>query len=132
MSFTDFWENEILDHILNDGAYTAPAPIYVGLSTTTPTDAGTNFTEPASGGYARVAAAAAVWDAAASGSKDNGSVIDMGTASGAAWGTITHFGLFDASTAGNLCATGALTASKTIADGDSAQFAAAALALTLD
>ena len=63
MSFTDFWENEILDHILDDGAYTAPSPVYVGISTTTPTDAGTNFTEPASGGYARVAAAAAVWDA---------------------------------------------------------------------
>jgi len=132
MSFTDFWENELLDHILDDGAYTAPSPGYLGLSTTTPTDAGTNFTEPGGGAYARVAAAGTVWDAASGGSKDNGSIIDMGTASGASWGTVTHVGYFDASTSGNLCATAALSASKAIGDGDSAEFAAGAIAFTLD
>ncbi|MGB2469903.1 MAG: phage tail fiber protein, partial [Flavobacteriales bacterium] len=35
-----------------------------------------------------------------------------------AWGTITHFGIFDASSSGNLLYHGALTASKTIATGD--------------
>lgn len=131
MSFTDYTENELLDHVLNDGAYTA-GTIHVSLSTTTPTDAGTNFTEPSGNGYARVAAAAAVWDAAAAGSKDNGTIISMGTASGGSWGTVTYFGIHDALSAGNLLMTGALTASKTIADGDSAEFAAAALAITLD
>jgi len=132
MSFTDFLEDELLDHLLDDGAWTAPSPPYLGLSTTTPTDAGSNFTEPASGGYARTAAAAAAWNASSGGSKDNGSAIDMGTASGAAWGTVTHVGLFDASTAGNLLATAALDTSKAIGDGDSAEFAAGAIAFTLD
>ena len=131
MSYTDYLENELLDHWLNDGAYTA-GTIHVALSTTTPTDAGGNFTEPSGNGYARVAAAAAVWDAAASGSKDNGSAITFPQASGGNWGTVTHFGIYDALTSGNLLGTGALTTSRAINDGDTGEFAAGELDVTLD
>jgi len=49
----------------------------------------------------------------------------------ASWGTVTHFGIWDASTGGNLLFHGALTTSKTINNGDAApSFAAAALTLT--
>jgi len=45
---------------------------------------------------------------------------------------VTHFGIFDASTSGNaLTALKALTAPKTIGDGDTASFGAAALSITL-
>jgi len=130
MSFTDFWENEILDHILNDGAYTAPT-IYIGLSTTTPADDGTNITEPVGGAYARITTAATDWDPAAAGSKGNATVLSFPTAT-ASWGTITHFVLLDAVSAGNALAFGALTTAKAVGDGDTASFAAGALAITLD
>jgi len=49
----------------------------------------------------------------------------------ASWGTVTHFGIFDAASSGNLLFHGALTASKTINSGDAApSFQAAQLAVT--
>jgi len=53
-SFTDFLENELLDHVFGNAAYTSPATLYIGLSTSTITDAGGNVTEPVGGSYARV------------------------------------------------------------------------------
>ena len=52
------------------------------------------------------------------------------TASGGDFGTITHFGIHDASSAGNLLYYGALTASKAIADGDTLSFAAGSIVIT--
>lgn len=67
-----FAANEILDHILLDGAYT-PASIDVALCTATPVDAdtGASISEAAYTGYDRVAATGVDWNAAASGAKDN-------------------------------------------------------------
>ncbi|MEE9615275.1 MAG: hypothetical protein V3W31_10075 [Thermodesulfobacteriota bacterium] len=129
-SFTDYWENEILDHIFNKGAYTAPT-VYVALSTTTPLDDGTNVTEPAGGAYARVSTAAGDWNTAAGGLIDNANAITFPEATGS-WGTITHFLLYDAASAGNAMAWGALTASKAIGSGDTARFAAGDLDVSLD
>ena len=52
------------------------------------------------------------------------------TATGA-WGTVTHVGVFDASSSGNLMAWAALTASKTVASGDVFRFDAGDLDITL-
>ena len=38
-SFSNYWENELLDHLFGKGSYTPPT-IYVGLSTTDPGDDG--------------------------------------------------------------------------------------------
>lgn len=130
MSFTDYLENEVLDHILNDGAYTAPTNVFVGLYTATPDDTG-GGTEVSGGSYARQSTAAADWNAAASGSKDNANAITFPTAT-ASWGTVTSFGLFDAVTAGNLMAYGDLTASKLIDNGDIYKFNAGNLTVSLD
>ena len=64
--WTDTVEQALLNHFLTDPAYTPPATMYIGLSTTTPTEAGGNFTEETVGvgGYARVSTAAADWSAA--------------------------------------------------------------------
>lgn len=131
MSFTDFLENSLLDHIFTDPAYTPPATLYLALSTTTPTDAGGNFTEPSGNNYSRVAAVAANFSAAAAGSKTNTAVLDFPQASGS-WGTLTYFGIYDASTSGNLIMTGVLSASVAIASGDIARFAASSIVVTLD
>ena len=130
-SFTDFLEDEILDHVFGKGVYTPPT-IYVALSTSTPTDAGGNVTEPADG-YARVQTAAADWNVATGDPSltDNANEIAFPEASGD-WGTITHFVLYDAASAGNALAWGALGTSKAITSGDTAKFAAGDLDTTLD
>jgi hypothetical protein len=61
----------------------------------------------------------------------NDGAITFPTATGN-WGTVTHFGIFDASTSGNLLVWGALAVSKVVNTGDTASFATGELDLTLD
>jgi len=129
-SFSDYWENKILDHIFGKGNYTPPT-IHVALSTADPTDDGSGLAEPSGNGYQRVQTSASDWNAASGGSLDNATDITFPEATGN-WGTITHFALFDAATAGNMLAHGALSQSKTIGSGDTAKFAAGDLDVSLD
>lgn len=135
MSFTDYLELEVLDQLFGGQDYVEPANWEIALSTTTPTDAGANFTEPVGNGYARVVYAndkgASGWNNAAAGLVDNKVDITFPAATGA-WGTVTHFGIYDQSSPENLVAWGVLTASKVIGDGDTAKFAAGDLDVTLD
>ncbi len=112
-AMSDYLENEILDHILGTGAYTMPATVYVGLSTGSFNDDNSG-TELTGNNYARKAI---TFGAAASGTASNSAAVEFNAATGS-WGTVSHFGLFDASTAGNLLIHGALTASKVIETGD--------------
>jgi len=66
MPFSTTIDNKILDHLTGKATWTAPVAFYVGLSSTTPTKAGANVTEPSTGAYARVQITAAQFDAAAS------------------------------------------------------------------
>jgi hypothetical protein len=129
-SFSDYWEDEILDHIFGKGSYTPPT-IYVGLSTADPGDDGVGLSEPAGNGYARTATSASDWTSASGGSLDNTSAIEFAEATGA-WGTVTHFALFDAASGGHLLAHGALTQSKAVGDGDTVRFAAGDVNVSLD
>lgn len=132
MSFSDFLENELLDHVFGAAAYTAPATLYVSLHTADPTDAGTGA-EVSGGSYARAAVTnnATNWPAASGGTKSHGTAIEFVTATGA-WGTVTHFGIRDALTVGNLLAHGALDESKAPSTGDTPSFAIGALTISLD
>jgi hypothetical protein len=120
LGFVDTVEQSLLNHFLTDPAYTPPATMHFGVSTTTPTDAGGSFTEPSGNGYARVSTGAGDW-AAASGTapatKATSTVKSFPTATGS-WGTLTHGGLNDAASAGNWLAVGALATSKAINNGD--------------
>ena len=112
-AMSDYLENEILDHILGTGAYTMPTTVYVGLSTGSFNDDNSG-TELTGNGYARVSIS---FGAAASGTASNDAAVEFSAATGS-WGTVSHFGLFNASSAGNLLIHGALTASKVIETGD--------------
>jgi len=129
-SFSNFWELEVLDHIFNKGAYTAPT-IYVGLSTADPLDTGAGLAEPSGSAYARVTTSAGNWNVATGGLIDNAADLTFPQATGS-WGTITHFALFDAATSGNMLGHGQLSVAKTINNGDTAKFVAGALDVTLD
>lgn len=127
-ALSDYLENALLSHILRNTAYTSPGTsVYVSLWTTNPTDAG-NGTEATGGSYARVQVTS--WDAPSGGATANTGAITFPTAT-ADWGDITHVGIHDASTAGNLLFHGALDSPKTVDNGDVFQFAAGALDVTL-
>ena len=112
-AMSDYLENEILDHILGTGAYTMPSTVYVGLSTGSFNDDNSG-TELTGNNYAREAI---TFGAAASGTASNSAAVEFNAATGS-WGTVSHFGLFDAASSGNLLIHGALTASKVIETGD--------------
>jgi len=141
-AMSDYLENKLIDHIFRAQSFAAPANLYFALFTAAPSDSG-GGTEVSGGSYARVTMATALanW----SGTQGAGSTSASSGTSGAAsnniaitfptptanWGTITHFGIFDAVSGGNLLFHGALTVSKTVNNGDPApSFAAAALGVT--
>ncbi len=133
MSFSDYLETKVLDHVFGKIAYTMPT-VYVGLSTADPLDDGSGLSEPVGGAYARVATTGATWNAAVAGapsSINNANALTFPQAT-ASWGTVTHFALFDAATGGNLLGSGALTAAKAVASGDTVKFDIGQLSATLD
>lgn len=100
-ALSDYAENELLDHLLRTGAFTAPTNTYVQLHTGAPGEAGT----------ANVAATNTrnqlSWAAASSRSISTNT---DETWTSAASETISHISIWDASTSGNCIAVGALTA----------------------
>ncbi|MFZ9079314.1 MAG: phage tail fiber protein [Alphaproteobacteria bacterium] len=128
MSFSNFLETEILDHVFANNAYTAPSTLYLALFTGAPGEAGGGTEVSTSGtAYARQTAAFTVSGNTATTS----SAIEFPTAT-ASFGTVSHVGIFDASTSGNLLAYAALTTSKAIDTGDVFRVPAGDLDITLD
>jgi len=64
-------------------------------------------------------------------SADNSAAVEFNAATGS-WGTVSHFGLFDALSGGNLLIHGALTASKVISSGDILKIAIGDMDITAD
>ena len=112
-AMSDYLENEILDHILSVGSYTMPTAVYVGLSTGSFNDDNSG-TELSGSNYSRVAA---TFSAASSGATSNSAAVEFAAATGS-WGSVSHFGVFDAASSGHLLIHGAFTTAKTIASGD--------------
>lgn len=125
-SLTDFAETEMLDHILKVGLYSPPATIYLGLSTADPTDDGSGWANPTYTGYGRKAITFAA--AAARAIAQTGAVTFDPCTAGSS--VITHYGLWDAETNGNLMAHGALNASKTIVAGNTPSVASGQVTIT--
>ncbi len=124
-AMSDYLENKVLDHVLATSAYTMPSAIYIGLSTGSFNDDNSG-TELSGNGYARQSIA---FDAAVSGTADNTAAAEFSPAT-SSWGTVTHFGLFDASTGGNLLIHGAFTVGKLIDTGDILKVSAGDLDIT--
>lgn len=125
--FSNYLENKILDHVLRNVSYTSPTTVYVGLFTSDPTDAGTG-TEVSGGSYARqVLSVTTASDGITTSSAD----VTFPQATGS-WGTISHIGLLDALSSGNLLMHTPLTTSKTIETGDILKINTGSLTVTLD
>lgn len=141
-AMSDYLENKLIDHVFRGQSYTLPV-LYVGLLTAAPSDSG-GGTEVSGNAYARVKAAAGASQALTDWkSTQNDSLASTGTGGNttntnaitfptptATWGTVTHFGIYDASTGGNLLFWGALTISKTINQSDTVTFPSGTLSIT--
>ncbi len=116
------FETRIFDYLFRPGqSVTRPTAIHLALFTAvSDAEAGTG-TEVTGGSYARVNITTSFGaPSSPGGSGSNTSAITF-AAPTANWGTVTHYGIFDASTAGNaVTALKALTASRIINNGDSA------------
>lgn len=134
-SKSNYLEAELLDHVLGGADFSRPATVYIALYTAAPTDAG-GGTEVTGGSYARVAVTndATAWPAATPGapsSKQNGSAFTFVTAT-ANWGTVVAFAILDAASGGNFLYWGDLTTTKSVENGDTAEFAVGGITITED
>lgn len=142
-AMSDYLENKLIDQIFRGQAYTFPATSYIGLLTVAPSDTG-GGTEVSGNAYARVAVTSSLanWagtqgtgttlaSSGTSGTTSNNASITFPTPT-ASWGTVVGFGVYDASTSGNLLFYGTLSISKTINQGDTVTFPASSLSLQLD
>jgi hypothetical protein len=129
---SNYLEDELLDHVLGGGDYTAPDPLYLALADATVNDAttGTTISEPSGNNYSRDSETnnATNFPAASGGAKASGAEFTFPTPSGS-WGTITDMAFVDAATNGNMLAYTALAASKVISNGNTVRFASGAITL---
>ena len=123
---SNYLENAVINAVLRNTSYTSPSVVYVGLFTSDPTDAGSG-TEVAGGSYARVAV---TFGAPSNGVSTNSAAVEFAQAT-ANWGTVSHIGIHDALTTGNLLFHTALDTSKTIETGDIFKIATGSLSVTL-
>jgi|TARA_R110002126_G_scaffold98539_1_gene229415 hypothetical protein len=114
MSLTNAFETHTLNYLLNATSVTRPTAWYVGLFTADPTDTGSLSNEISGNSYARRPVAFSVSGAVAT----NSAAVEFAAATGGNWGTITHIGVIDASTSGNMIVHSALAVSKAINVGD--------------
>jgi len=130
---TNYFANGFLDRMFRNQAFTIAAN-YAALSTTTPTDAGGNITEPSGNNYARpvinvTGGASPAWGAVGASTVTNANAIAFATPSGS-WGAITHIVLYDAITTGNALGF-ASTTTQTPGSGDTVSISASGLVITM-
>ena len=137
---TNYLEEKLIDHLFKAVAYShsSPASWFIALLTAAHGEDSAGGTEVSTSGttYARVAVTRGSGFTRASSSDirtvENAATITFGVPS-ANWGQVTHVGLYDAVTSGNLIIEAQLQFPKTINNGDPApKFNAGELKFTFD
>jgi hypothetical protein len=126
-ALSQYLEQALLDHVLRNTAYTSPSTVYLALYESDPLSGGT---EVSGGSYARQSVS---FDAP-SASGDQSTVANSAdvTFSDMPSTTVTHVGILDASSSGNLLLGGALTSSRTVSSGDPVTVLAGELVVGLE
>lgn len=110
MSMSNYLENKVLDHTLRGTPYVQPSGnLYMALYTSDPTDADTGI-EVIGNAYARQTV---TFSLSTLGSSTTSADVNFPVTTGA-WGTVTHAGIRDALTGGNLLYSGALSVAQSI------------------
>lgn len=136
--FSDYTEENIIQTTLRGQAFPVPSNVYVALFTSDPTDAGSGSEVNSASWttYARQNAAASGaidtgWTAPSNGVSSNAKVVTFAANNSGGSITVTHIGVFDALTTGNLLYHAPLVSSKTLLDGDVLSFAIGAITVTV-
>ena len=128
MSLSNTFETHTLNYLFTTTSVTRPTAWYIALFTSNPAEDASGTEVSTSGtAYARQSATFTVSGNEAT----NSAAIEFPTAT-ASYGTVTHVGVFDASSAGNLIAYAALTTSKAIDTGDVMRIPSSDLDVTMD
>jgi len=113
---TSYLKNKLLDHSVGKTAYTKPDAVYLAAFVGDPET--TNGAEVAANTTTDYIRKVITWGTAAdAGAISNTAEVNFGVA-GSAWGTISHLAIFDAEAAGNRLWSDEMSASKTVAEGD--------------
>ena len=135
-ALTNYTENNIINHIFRTAAFTKPANLYIGLITAVTTPETGAVTEVTGGSYTRIARNPLDANWVDSANLNDGTTSNVATiqfpAATADWGTVTHFGIWDAATGGNLLIYASLTANRNITNGTTPSFGAGALTFQID
>jgi len=139
---SNYLEEQLVLHIFRTGSFTAPSVLAIALLTTGAAEGdsgkfstGTGVEVSTGSAYARVARnpADANWDAVTGGNGQtaNTAAITFAQATGS-WGTVSDMAIVDATTydTGNMLFYSSVTTSRTIDNGDTAEFAASAITVT--
>lgn len=155
-AMSDFLENKLIDWFFRGqalgvtgasaGAGSGPTNLYFALLTAAPSDTG-GGTEVTGGAYARVTVPTSTTNfdntqqlnttavsSGNTGTTRNSIAVTFPTPTGSNYSApVTHFGIYDAVTGGNLLFWGALATAKTVNNGDAApSFAVNAFTLQID
>lgn len=123
---SNWLENALINATLRNTSYTSPTTCYVALYTSDPTDANTG-TECTGASYVRKSV---TFGAPSNGTATNNAAVEFDQATGS-WGTITHIGIMDAVTSGNLLYHTPLDTSKAIDTTDIFRINSGSLSVTL-
>lgn len=131
MNASNFLEEAMINHFFRNGNVPSPAQLFLTLYISDPTDSDTG-TEVSGASYVRQQVSfTAPTQQSGKGTSNNTMEIRFPIAT-TVWGTITHFGIRNAQTGGNLLAHAAVPIPKLIEIGDEAKFSVNALTLTID
>lgn len=127
---SNFCASAILDHLFKNSAFTSPTALYVGLATGDVADdsSGNDCNEASAGNYARKQCD--TWNAPDSATENDDSITFI--QADTAWGTITHFFVSTDLANGDILFHGTVDAEKTVGTGDTVQFDADTLTISLD
>lgn len=129
--FSTYLSQNIINSTLRGQAFTVPSNLYLALFTSDPTDNNVTANEVAGAWYARQLTGAWAAPVGSGNSTSNNNQIQYSAVTGSSV-TVSHWGIYDAATSGNLLYCGALSASKTLNVGDVLVIAASQLAITVD
>ena len=137
--FSNYTETNIIETTLRGAAVPVPASVYVALFTADPTDANVTSNEVRVADWptytrqdaAQGGAISSGWTAPSDGVSSNAKVITFPANNGTNDITITHIGLYDAASGGNLLYHAPLVSAKTLLPGDVISFGIGSLTVTV-
>lgn len=129
--FSTHLAQALINHVFRSQSYTSPGGIYLALFVADPTDNNTTANEVTGAWYGRKQITSWTAPTGTGVSTSNSNQVTFNAVTGSAV-TVTHWGLYDASTTGNLLASGSFATTKVLNVDDVLAVNAGDLTLTFE